>query len=614
MSPTSTGGVGARLLTALVAVVTVTNCVPTPRPPHPNVIVILVDDVGWRDLGAYGSELYRTPAIDALAASGLRFTQAYASSPLCSASRASLLTGQSPARLRLTGAAGHLEHEVLDPGVQASAPADRPALEPESRTRLPQAYVTYAEALRAHGYRTAFLGKWHLGHAPYLPEAQGFDLVVGGRAHSGPPPPGYFGPWQLDTLPKVAPGTHIADALTDRAIEFMKANRERPFLLNLWFYDVHAPFQASPERIAEHAGRVRPESQQRSPTMAAMIETLDRNVGRLLAALTQLGLDQNTIIVFTSDNGGNMYDRLDGVSPTSNHPLRAGKGSNYEGGVRVPLIVRWPTVTASGAVAEDVVSGVDLFPTLLEMAALPAQPRDHLDGHSLAAVLRGQDREPRPVFSLFPHYIEATGNLPNVSVRSGRWKLYRFFFDGDGQADRFELYDLEADLGETRNLALERPEVVEVLASRIDAYLRDTGALLPARNPDYRPGAAWVAGGHGQLHQQGDELRLTSTGVDPMLVAVMRSATPGTFELSFEMTSDSAGFGQLFWSDAVNLRFNEADSVRFPAHHDGAWHGYTVRFATRGALRRVRLDPARAPGEIRLRHLRLLPVDSPPHE
>lgn len=455
------------------------------RPP--NIILILADDFGWRDSSAYGSEFYQTPGIERLAREGVRFTDAYAANPLCSPTRASILTGQYPGRLNFTAASGHEESVILEPHASKRAAPDKPATVPQSRTRLPIEYVTYAELLCEAGYATAFMGKWHLGREPYLPENQGFETVVGGRQHPGPPPPGrYFAPWNVDTLKDFPDGTHITDALTDKALEFIESHRGEPFLLNLWFYDVHAPFQAKPELIDKYENCREPGYPPNSPTMAAMIESMDHSILRILDALDRLGLREETIVIFTSDNGGNDYDEVAGVPATSNAPLRAGKGNNYEGGVRVPLIVCWPGVSQPGAINESVVVSVDLYPTILHMAGLPLHPSEHLDGVDFTSAIEGKPFDRGPSFWDFPHYISMTGSIPNSSVREGYYKLYRFYYDGPEQTHRYELYDLKEDISESHNLAEAMPEKVAAMDALIERHLQESQVLHPNKNPDYR--------------------------------------------------------------------------------------------------------------------------------
>lgn len=479
----------SRTLLALLVSTSAAFAADPSRPP--NVVLVMADDFGWADAGCYGSRFHQTPNIDRLAERGLRFTDYYAANPLCSPTRASVLTGQYPGRLRFTTPSGHVPEVVLDPGIRPKGPPNQKALIPETRTRLPNEYVTVAEALKEAGYATAFVGKWHLGRAPYLPENQGFDVVVGGRENPGPPPPGnYFAPWGIDTLPTAPAGTHVTDVTTDAAIEFLRANRDRSFFLNYWPYSVHAPFQAEPELIEKHRKRVDPSDPQRCPTMAAMIEALDRNVGRLTAALDELGLADNTLLLFTSDNGGNMYSDVEGEVPTSNAPLRGGKAMIYEGGIRVPMVAVWPGRIEPGKTTDAVACSIDLYPTLLEVAGRDPKPGQILDGVSLLATLTGGGRPDREaLFCHFPHYTPATGNRPATSVRRGDWKLIRFHCDADDRSDRHELYNLRDDLGESTDLAAQRPDLGKELDALISKHLEETAALVPVPNPAYDPSA-----------------------------------------------------------------------------------------------------------------------------
>ena len=458
------------------------------RPP--NVVFILADDLGWRDTGVYGSSYYQTPHLDSLAAQGRLFVNAYSASPLCSPTRASILTGQNPGRLAFTAPQGHLERVILNPKVPETAPPARKVTIPQSRTRLPNDLVTYAEVLKQKAdYTTAFMGKWHLGSAPYLPENQGFDVVVGGRRYPGPPG-GYFAPWPVKTLPEASKGTHISDAITNSAIRFVREHRDEPFLLNLWYYDVHAPFQAKQDLKEKYASRSDPQKLQDSQTMAAMIEVLDRNVGRLINTLKTLRLWEETIVVFTSDNGGNMYNEVDGgVTPTNNAPLRNGKGNIYEGGVRVPLIVRWPRVTYPGSISREIVSSVDFFPTFLDILDLSPPEDQVLDGVSFVPALKGEPFEREATYVHFPHLIPATGNWPATSVRQGNWKLIRRYCQGPQQQDKYELYNLRTDIGEQRNLSKQRPQKTAELRALIADWLEETQALVPRCNPKYNPNA-----------------------------------------------------------------------------------------------------------------------------
>ncbi|MDQ8181158.1 sulfatase [Pelagicoccus sp. SDUM812005] len=456
----------------------------------PNVILIVADDLGWRDLGTYGSELYQTPHIDELAASGMRFSNAYAASPLCSPTRASLLTGQTPARLRFTTPVGHLPQVILDPQENTTAPPGLPAATPQTRSRLPLDTPTIARILEQAGYKNAFMGKWHLGFEPYIPENFGFDEVVCGRGFPGPPPPGFFGPWDTEktNMPLVDGNAHADDVLGDEAVRFISENKETPFFLALWFFGVHAPFQAKTELIEKYRPLAQKTEFQKSAIMGGMIETVDDNVGKVIAQLEALNLHENTLVIFTSDNGGNMYDRPEGVNPTSNHPLQGGKGNNYEGGSRVPFIASWPTRIAPSTTNDTIAISYDIFPTLTSLLGLSNPEDHHLDGVDLSSsFLEGLELQRPPIYSLFAHTVLATGNIANAWIRDGDWKLLRFFNATPDQSDYFELYNLTSDIGETTNLASSQPETAQRLAEQLDAYLQDSGALLARPNESFDP-------------------------------------------------------------------------------------------------------------------------------
>lgn len=455
----------------------------------PNIILMLADDLGWRDLGCYGSELYQTPNIDALAAKGVRFSNAYSASPLCSPTRASILTGQTPGRLRFTTPTGHLPNVVLDPIVPATASPGRPMTNPQTRTRLPLESQTISRQLQYAGYRTSFMGKWHLGFDPYIPENFGFDVVVAGRGFPGPPPPGFFGPWDPaeTNMPLVEGRVHADDVLGDEAVRFIREshNRDQPFFLALWFFDVHAPFVGKEELIKKYRPLAENTVHQKSAIMGAMVETMDDNVGKVMRVIDELGLEGETIIIFTSDNGGNMYDRPEGVNPTSNYPLRAGKGNNHEGGIRVPLIVSWPGKVAENKQSDTVAISYDFFPTLLDVAGVDAPEGGILDGVSLLSSFDGSTNKRPPIYSMFGHTVVATGNIANVWARDGKWKLFKFFNTGPKQVDEYVLYNLEADPGEQVDIAAKHPEVVFRLKDFIGQRLVEEGVLVPGANPKY---------------------------------------------------------------------------------------------------------------------------------
>lgn len=469
----------------------------------PNVLFILADDLGWRDTAVYGSTFYRTPHIDALARSGVRFTDAYSANPLCSPTRASILTGQYPMRHGLTTAAGHIA-KISEHKERKSSPEEIRGSGPAALNYLDPKHYTLGKAMKDAGYATGFFGKWHMGcKREHWPESHGFDLVKGGRHHPGPPGKNgkrkFYPPWSCNTLPgDVPPDTHVDDLIADLAIDYMKRQKEaqKPFFICYWAYSVHAPFQSKPDLMAKWKKKVDRENPQHAPTMGAMIEVLDSNVGRLMKALEENGLDKNTVVIFSSDNGGNMYNTVDGTTPTNNAPLRIGKGNNYEGGVRVPLIVRWPGVTKPGSVNPSVVSTVDHYPAILEMTGQALRPDDHKDGVSYVPALKGKPFDRGPTLCDMPHPVWATYNIPNTSVRMGDWKLYRFWHDNPkDQTHRHELYNLKDDIGETKDLASAQPDQLGKMVDALDAYYKKTGVLTYHPNSQYnkRTVGTWFA-------------------------------------------------------------------------------------------------------------------------
>jgi arylsulfatase A-like enzyme len=468
-----------------------------------NVLLIMADDLGWRDTSCYGSTFYETPHIDALAASGMRFTDAYAANPLCSPTRASVLTGQYPLRHGLTTAAGHIA-EIKEHKERTRGPAEVRGCGPSHLNYLDPKYYTLGKAMKDAGYATAFFGKWHMGcKKEHWPESHGFDHVRGGRHHPGPPGKNggrkFYPPWTCNTLNSNVPAdTHVDDLIADETISYMKTQNAagKPFFICHWPYSVHAPFQSKPELIAKWKKKVDPKDPQHSPTMAAMIEVLDSNIGRLMQALKDNGMDKNTVVIFTSDNGGNMYDTVDATTPTNNFPLRSGKANNYEGGVRVPMIVRCPGTTKPGSVSPVVTSSVDHYPAILEMTGQPARPDNHKDGVSYVPALKGQSFDRGPTLCDMPHPIWATLNIPNTFVRDGDWKMYRFWYDNPAdQSHRYELYNLQDDISETKNLAATHPEQLEKMSAALDKFYKETGVLGYNPNSKYnkRTVGTWFA-------------------------------------------------------------------------------------------------------------------------
>jgi len=457
----------------------------TPR----NILFLLIDDLGWRDLSCFGSSFYETPNLDALAASGLRFQNAYASCPVCSPTRASILSGKYPARVGVTQWIG---------GSAQGRLLDVPYLH-----YLPLEEVSIATALREAGYQTWHVGKWHLGDEAFGPEQHGFDVNIGG-SHCGSPST-YFSPWQLANLPEAEDGTYLTDHLTDRAIHLIQ-NRDpaRPFFLNLSHYAVHTPIEA-PEHLVEkyrkkairlgldqvdpilegehfpceHKAdrRVKRRILQSDPTYAAMLENLDQNIGRLLAALQAEGLEEETMVVFTSDNGGLSTAES---SPTCNHPLSEGKGWLEEGGTRVCQMIRLPGFTQPGSVTNEPVTSTDFYPTLLEVAGCSLRPQQHIDGVSLMPILAGnQQIEREAIFWHYPHYANQ-GGTPGASVVAGKWKLLHLF---ENEEDK--LFDLANDPSEAQDLRAQHPDLAAHLRSLLREWQAEVEAKIPLENPDW---------------------------------------------------------------------------------------------------------------------------------
>lgn len=455
------------------------------RPP--NIVFILADDLGQRDLGCYGSSFYETPNLDRLAQQGMRFTAAYAACPVCSPTRASLMTGQWPQRTGVTDYIGApLTPELWKRNTRSlPAPyADRLALDAP----------TLAKAMKSAGYATFFAGKWHLGPEGYWPENQGFDINMGGCDRGGPyGGKQYFSPYNNPRLSDGPPGEHLPDRLATETAKFIAANRDRPFFAYLSFYDVHTPLMAREDLRKKYQekrqrlglkpawgreGDCEVRQIQEHAVYAGMVEAMDLAAGKVLAKLDELGLAENTIVIFTSDNGG--LATSEGW-PTSNLPLRGGKGWIYEGGIREPLIVRWPGVTKPGSLADTPVCSPDFFPTLLEAADAKPAPGQVLDGTSLKPVLSGQALPERALFWHYPHYGNQ-GGAPAAAVRRGDWKLVEWLEDG-----RVELFNLANDLGETKDLAAQEPQRVAQMRDELHAWQQQVGAKFPIPNPKYDP-------------------------------------------------------------------------------------------------------------------------------
>ncbi len=452
----------------------------------PNIIFFLVDDMGWMDCSVYGSRYYETPNIDRLASMGKVFTSAYTASPLCSPTRASILTGRYPERFGLTTPAGHLPPNPDEILLDNKAVGWKKMVDPRSRTFMPLQEITLAESLKEAGYTTAHIGKWHLGYQEFWPEHQGFDINIAGGQYPGPP--SFFSPYKIETIKDGPPGEYLTDRLTSEAVSYIESHKDTLFFLNFWQYAVHAPYQGHTSLINKYSGKTDPRGMQSNAIMGAMIESMDESLGRILDKLIETGLLEKTIIVFFSDNGGNMYDLVNGIFPTNNSPLKNGKGNIHEGGIRVPCMVCWPGKVTPGSVSDEVICSVDFYPTLLEVAGIKPKKEQEIDGVSLVPILTGDSRFDRgPVFCHFPHYIPATDNLPSSSIRYGQWKLIREYGEGSDRTDKYCLFDLKNDIGEQHDLSAKHPSLVRKLNRKITHHLQHTGGIIPIRNPDFNP-------------------------------------------------------------------------------------------------------------------------------
>jgi arylsulfatase A len=460
-----------------------------PAPSRPNILFILADDMGWADLGCYGADLHETPNIDRFAAESVRFTQAYAMS-VCSPSRASLMTGKHAARLHFT---------IWSEGAIEGGPKNRQLLEAESISNLPHTETTIAKYLQSAGYLTALVGKWHLGDWEHYPETHGFDVNIGGTNWGAPQTyfwpysgSGLYGP-EFRYIPHLEfgkPGEYLTDRLTDEAIKVIDHAGDKPFFLYLAHHAVHTPIEAKADEIQHFKDKLRPGMNHQHPIYAAMAKNLDENVGRILAHLKERGLDKNTVVIYASDNGG--YVGTEGprglkangrpIPVTNNAPLRSGKGALYEGGIRVPLIIRWPGVTPIGATCDEPVVLIDLFQTLLAAAGLPPSA-DATDGLDLKPVLKDPatklDRE--ALFFHYPHYYHTT--TPVSAIRARDWKLLEFFED-----NHVELYNLRDDPSEANDISAKMPDKAAALREQLHAWRLSVNAALPSLNPDFKGG------------------------------------------------------------------------------------------------------------------------------
>jgi arylsulfatase A-like enzyme len=588
----------------------------------PNVIFILADDLGAHDLGCFGSTFYETPNIDRLAKRGTRFTQAYAASPLCSPTRSSILVGQYPARTGITAPVCHINEVYLQKELVKGAASTR-VLVANSVSRLKPDYVTLAETLKEAGYATAHFGKWHLGHNlkagdRYEPKDQGFDVDFPHTPNAPGPGGGYLAPWKFIKDPAItdAVGVNIEDRMSKEAAKYIAAHKDQPFYLNYWAFSVHSPWNARQDYIEHFKAKADAKNPQHNPLYAAMVKSLDDGIGRILQAVDDAGIADNTLIVFYSDNGGYAYppkktdpEGYADIPATSNLPFRSGKASLYEGGTREPFILAWPGKAKAGATSDILFQSVDFYPTLLSFLGLKPHADIKLDGLDQSQALLGGASPRDRVFCHFPHG-NATrdsvmdGFYAGTYVRKGDWKLIRFYARNDDGSDDLELYDLKHDLGERRNLAKEQPALVQELNGLIDGFLKDTEAVIPKLNPDFgkvgaKPKAATKAKPTGPDDLPGGwknragkatvvegALHVASKGDDSFL-GVGAGLTAGTAKLTFRIRAPQAGQGRVALLAAAGG--TEILSVPYQATGESVWQTVTLELNPRQTSTILRL-------------------------
>lgn len=454
-----------------------------------NIILIVADDLGWSDLGCYGADLHETPNIDRLAEKSMVFTNSYAAGPVCSPTRASLMTGKTPAKLNYT-----IWSEAAVANVEGKRGRNSKYLEPLTLENLPLEETTIAEVLLQKDYLTAHVGKWHIGDYMHFPNTQGFDVSVASSQRGAPPT--FFFPYTGNIYDEFRfvgdlgtdangqyftdrKGEYLTDRLTDEAMKIIEDAGSRPFFLNLSYYNVHVPLEAKPEDIAYFKNKLSPEFHHQNEIYAAMVKNVDDNVGRLTKKLDDLGIAENTLLIFTSDNGG-FIKKYEGKAVTDNFPLRSGKGSLYEGGIRIPTMIYYPKNPGNGQKIDIPISTIDYLPTVMDIAGIPKN-LENIEGKSFLPLLEGKkdtSLQNRALFWHFPHSYYET--RPVSAIREGNWKLLEYLENG-----QIELYNLADDAGEENNLAATEAQKVDELLSKLRKWKTDVGAKELRRNPDY---------------------------------------------------------------------------------------------------------------------------------
>jgi arylsulfatase A-like enzyme len=645
----------------------------TAAEPPKNIVLILADDLGWADTTLYGrTSLYETPNIERLAARGMTFSSAYAS-PICSPTRASIMTGQNPARHGMTAPAAHLEAERFEAVASENGPPHQKCTNVRSATRLDRELPMLGELLKDAGYATAHFGKWHLGREPHSPLERGFDVDIPHWWGPGPKS-SYLAPWGYanPNFKEGEPGEHIEDRMAREAVAWLKKrDRSKPFFLNYWQFSVHAPFGAKPELIDYYrkklgdsvAGLSKPEVReklltahqpgtglpQQSPTYAAMVHSLDNAVGSLLDAFDEEGIVDETVIVFYSDNGGNIHCGLEETAAsgekyitaiTSNHPLRGGKGGIHEGGVRVPAVVVWPGVTKPDSRSDVRIQATDLYPTILRMLNVERPTGHIIDGVDFTKALHGEEMDRGPMFTHVPGHGATPHWLPpSMSVHHGDWKLIRTFHYGEDGKHEYRLYNLSEDIGENDNLAADHPDKVNELDKLIEDYIDGANVVVPVPNPSFasakfdpskigvQPGGlkmppafrssqqrpdtgepatpvnresllGWVAK-NSAANVIGNSLTITPMGRQPF-IANAKVRAKGPVEVSLRIRTQKTGTGRLQWRTEGQDAFPETGQRQSFNVAGGDWQELSIPLDVEGRLVHVRvfLPDARRPTEI----------------
>ena len=577
----------------------------------PNVIFILADDLGAHDLGCFGSTFYETPNIDRLAKRGTRFTQAYAASPLCSPTRSSILVGQYPARTGITAPVCHINPIYLNKELTKEGPNAR-LLVANSVSRLKTEYFTLAEALKEAGYSTAHFGKWHLGHnlkpeERYEPKDQGFDSDFPHTPNAPGPGGGYLAPWKFIKDPTITDdvGVNIEDRMSKEAAKYIAAHKDKPFYLNYWAFSVHSPWNARPDYIEHFKAKADPTNPQHNALYAAMVKSLDDGIGRILQAVDDAGIADNTIIVFYSDNGGYAYppkktdpEGYADIPATSNLPLRSGKASLYEGGTREPFIFAWPGKAKAGATSDILFQTVDFYPTLLSFVGLKPHDGIKLDGHDQSKALLGGESPRDRVFCHFPHGTATRdsvmdGFYAGTYVRKGDWKLIRFYARNDDGTDDLELYDLKNDLGERHNLAKEKPELVKELNGLITDFLKDTEAVIPKLNPAYgkvvaTPKDPLMSWKNRNCAATVKDSILNAKGTGPAPFLGVGAGLTGPAKVTFRLRTATGGESHIDLVPTTSSK--SAEIVSFPySAKGGEWQEITIDLPHKGPATLMRL-------------------------